>query len=100
MRSPGVSQLRPRFPKGIPLALPCPPALTVTGVDIIEGSAETLEDVASLNLPLGASPNPSAVKNESGSNGLPLGLARQMGNHPANRAMKRMPSPMLLLPDL
>jgi len=61
--------------------LPCPRALTVTGVDIIEVSAEALAVVACPNLPLGASPNPSAAKNESGSNGLPLGLATQMRNH-------------------
>src|ERR1700704_5947078 len=96
IRSPGVSQLRPRFPKVIPPALPCPRALTVTGVDLIEGPAETVAAVACPNASLGGSPNPSAVKNESGSNGRPLGLATQMRSHKANRAMERRLSPTLV----
>jgi hypothetical protein len=99
-RAQAFSQLRPRFPKAIPLALPCPRALTLTGVDIIEASAETLAVVGSLKLPLGPPPSPSAVKNESGSNGLSLELAKQMRHHTANRAMERMLNPMLVLPVL
>jgi hypothetical protein len=60
------SQLRPRFPKAIPPELPCPRALTLAGVDLIEAAAATLAVAGSLTVPLALSPNPSVVKNESG----------------------------------
>src|SRR5262249_55593030 len=94
-RAPALPQLRPRFPKAMPLALPCPRALTLTGADIIEAWAEKLAAAGSPSLPPGPWPNPSAIKNESGSNVLSLELAKQMRHHTANRAMERMLSPVL-----